>query len=60
MRGVPQGSVLVTIMPIMFAIYINCITVVNSYMNMFTDDFKLLSRVDKEEDCKLLQGMRVE
>lgn len=51
--GVPQGSVLA---PIMFAIYVNDLNEgVNSYMNLFADDAKLLRSVQGEEDCILLQ-----
>ena len=51
--GVPQGSVLA---PIMFMVYINDIVEgVNSYMNLFADDAKLLRRVKKREDGEMLQ-----
>ena len=48
LRGVPQESVLA---PIMFAIYVNDMPGVGSYINLFTADAKLLRRVNKNEDC---------
>ena len=51
--GVPQGSVLG---PIMFLIYINDMPMeVNSYMNMFADDAKIMRRIRNVEDCNMLQ-----
>ena len=51
--GVPQGSVLG---PIMFLIYINDMPMeVNSYMNMFADDAKIMRRIRNVEDCNELQ-----
>ncbi len=39
----------------MFAVYINDMTEgVASYMNMFSDDAKILRKVTKEEDCNAL------
>ncbi len=51
--GVPQGSVLA---PIMFQVYINDMTVgLNSYINMFADDAKLMKVIKNQEDCEELQ-----
>ena len=51
--GVPQGSVLG---PIMFLVYINDMpTGVDSYMNMFADDAKIMRKVRNLEDCNKLQ-----
>ena len=51
--GVPQGAVLA---PVMFLIYINDMTEgMESYMNMFADDAKLLKRVRGKEDCDSIQ-----
>ena len=53
MSGVPQGSVLA---PIMFAIYVNDMDEgIDSYMNFFADDAKLLRKVKHSEDCEVLQ-----
>lgn len=42
--------------PIMFAAYVNDMTEgVDSYMSLFADDAKIMRRVEKEEDCLLLQ-----
>ena len=42
--GVPQGSVLV---PVMFLVYANDMTKrVNSYMSLFADDAKLLRKIE--------------
>ncbi len=50
---VPQGSVLG---PIKFVIYVNDINEeTDSYMNLFTDDAKLMRRIDNVNDCMLLQ-----
>ena len=51
--GVPQGSVLG---PVMFGIYVNDLGEgVESYINLFADDAKLMRKVETEEDCKKLQ-----
>lgn len=51
--GVPQGSVLA---PIMFQIYINDIQEgVNSYINLFADDAKLLKVIKSQVDCIEMQ-----
>ncbi len=49
---VPQGSVLG---PIKFVIYVNDINEeTDSYMNLFTDDAKLMRRIDNVNDCMVL------
>ncbi len=51
--GVPQGSVLG---PIMFLLYVNDMPIgINSYMNMFADDAKIMRKVKNLEDCNKLQ-----
>ena len=51
--GVPQGSILV---PVMFLVYVNYMTEgVNSFMSLFADDAKLLRKIESKEDCKHLQ-----
>ena len=51
--GVPQGSVLG---PIMFGIYVNdLIDGIDSHINLFADDTKLMRRVQNIDDCKMLQ-----
>ena len=51
--GVPQGSVLA---PIMFQIYINDMNEgLESYINMFADDAKLLKVIKSQKDCQDLQ-----
>ena len=51
--GVPQGSVLA---PIMFQIYINDMQEgLNSYINLFADDAKLLRVIKSHADCMELQ-----
>ena len=51
--GVPQGSVLG---PIMFLLYVNDMPIgINSYMNMFADDAKIMRKVKTLEDCNKLQ-----
>ncbi len=50
---VPQGSFL---WPIKFVIYVNDINEeTDSYMNLFTDDAKLMRRIDNVNDCMVLQ-----
>ncbi len=40
----------------MFMVYINDIVEeVNSYINLFADDAKLLRRIKRKEDCEMLQ-----
>ncbi len=49
----PQGSVLA---PIMFLIFVNDMPQgINSYISLFPDDAKLQKRIQREEDCKVLQ-----
>ena len=51
--GVPQGSVLG---PIMFLLCVNDMPIgINSYMNMFADDAKIMRKVKNLEDCNKLQ-----
>ena len=51
--SVPQGSVLG---PIMFLLYVNDMPIgINSYMNMFADDAKIMRKVKTLEDCNKLQ-----
>ena len=51
--GVPQGSVLA---PVLFVIYINDMPEgVNSYINMFADDAKMMRKVTHERDCEELE-----
>ena len=51
--GVPQGSVL---SPIMFQVYINDMNEgLNSYINLFADDAKILKVVKSVDDCMELQ-----
>ncbi len=51
--GVPQGSVLG---PVMFGIYVNDLEDgIDSYINLFADDAKLMRKVESEDDCKKLQ-----
>ena len=53
LSGVPQGSVLV---PVMFAVYVNYMPErIDSYINLFADDAKLLRRMQKNRDCEALQ-----
>ncbi len=50
---VPQGSVLT---PIMFQIYVNDMTEdLNSYINLFADDAKIMKIIKIENGCKELQ-----
>ena len=52
--GVPQGSVLG---PLMFVIYINDLShEVDSYINLFADDAKLMRKVENVNDCMMLQN----
>ena len=51
--GVPQGSVLG---PVMFGIYVNdLVEGLDSYINLFADDAKLMRKVESEDDCRKLQ-----
>ena len=51
--GVPQGSVLA---PIMFQVYINDMSEgLNSYINLFADDAKLMKVIKNQGDCEELQ-----
>ncbi len=48
-----QGLVLA---PVMFAVYVNdMMEGVNSYLNLFVDDAKLMRKVERIEDCEALQ-----
>ncbi len=50
--GVQQGSVLAHIL---FTVYVNDVTEgVESYMNLFTHDAKIMRKVTNEEDCNAL------
>ena len=52
--GVPQGSVLA---PIMFQVYINDMSKgINSYINLFADDAKLMRVIKNQRDCEELQN----
>ena len=49
--GVPQGSVLVSIM---FLVYVNYMTKqVSSYISLLADNAKLLRKIRNHEDCEL-------
>ena len=51
--GVPQGSVLG---PVMFGVYVNdMVEGIDSYVNLFADDAKVMRRVKSEDDCRRLQ-----
>ena len=51
--GVPQGSVLG---PLMFVIYVNDLSdEVDSYINLFADDAKLMRKFENVNDCMMLQ-----
>ena len=51
--GVPQGSVLG---PVMFGLYVNdMVEGIDSYVNLFADDAKVMRKVRSEEDCRRLQ-----
>ena len=51
--GVPQGSVLG---PIMFVVYVNDLADgIDSHINLFADDAKLMRQVQDENDCIILQ-----
>ena len=51
--GVPQGSVLA---PEMFLVYVNDMTEgVNSYMSLFADNAKSITKIESKEDCEHLQ-----
>ena len=53
MSGVPQGSVLG---PVMFGVYVNdMVEGIDSHMNLFADDAKLMRKVENEDDCRKLQ-----
>ena len=51
--GVSQQSVLASIM---FLVYVNDLTEVSSYINLFADNVKLLGRIRNHKDCKELQN----
>ena len=50
---VPQVSVLE---PIMFLVYVNDMTGVNSYISLFADDAKLLRKIRNSKDCEGVQN----
>ena len=51
--GVPQGSVLG---PVMFGIYVNDLPEgIESHINLFADDAKLMRKVENINDCRRLQ-----
>ena len=51
--GFPQGSVLT---PVMFLAYVNYITEgVNNYMSLFTDNAKILRKIESKGDFEHLQ-----
>ena len=51
--GVPQGSVLG---PVMFGVYVNdMVEGIDSHVNLFADDGKLMRRVKDMNDCRKLQ-----
>ena len=51
--GVPHGSVLG---PLMFGIYVNdLVDGIDSHINLFADDAKLMRKVESVDDCMMLQ-----
>ena len=51
--GVSQGAVLA---PIMFLIYVNdLVDGIGSYASLFADDVKIMKRIERREDCMMLQ-----
>ncbi len=51
--GVPKGTVLA---PLMFLVYVNdMVDEVDSYISLFSDNARLLKRVENNMDCEILQ-----
>ena len=51
--GVPQGAVLA---PMLFLICINdLVDGIDSYRSLFADDVKIMKRIERKEDCMMLQ-----
>ena len=53
LSGVPQGSVLTLIMFVVYANYIS--ENMDSYISLFADNAKLMKRIKRKEDFKVLQ-----